>query len=71
MLSTTFFGCSIVLIANTSLLYTSHLLIRRFLPQAPPAVSWVATGSLFYTFIILIFQGLAPLHAITKTGVIT
>ena len=69
MLSNTFFGCSIFLITNTSLLYTSHLLIRRFLPQAPPAVRWVATGTLFYAFIILIFQALSPFYAITKIWV--
>ena len=69
MLSNTFFGCSIFLITNTSLLYTSHLFIRRFLPNAPSSVRIVATGTLFYAFIIVIFQALSPFYAITKTGV--
>jgi len=69
MLSNTFFGCSIFLITNTSLLYTSHLLVRRFLPNAPSSVRIVAIGTLFYAFIILIFQALSPFYAITKVWV--
>ena len=69
MLFNTFLGCSIFLITNISLLYTSHLLVRRFLPKAPASVRLVAIGTLFYAFIILIFQALSPFHAITKTWV--
>ena len=70
MLVNTFLGCTILLITNISLLYTSHLLIRRFLPHAPPSVRLVAIGLLYYSFIILIFQALSPFHAITKSWVI-
>ena len=69
MLANTVLGSIIFLITNTSLLYTSHLLIRRFLPNAPSSVRAVATGTLFYAFIIVIFQALSPFYAITKTGV--
>lgn len=71
MLSNTLLGCIIFLITNISLLYTSHLLVRRFLPNAPSSVRWVATGLIFYSFIILILQALSPFHAITKTWVTT
>ena len=70
MLSNIFFGCIIFLITNLSLLYTSHLLVRRFFTNAPSSVRLVATGVLFYSFIILIFQVLSPFHAITRTWVI-
>lgn len=69
MLSTTFFGCIVFLTTNISLLYISHLFVRRFLPNAPPSVRLVAIGTLFYSFILLIFQALSPFHAITKTWV--
>ena len=69
MLFNTFIGCIIFLITNISLLYTSHLLIRRFLPNAPASVRLVAIGTLFYAFIILIFQALSPFHAISKTWI--
>jgi len=69
MLSNTFLGCSIFLITNISLLYTSHLVARRFLPNAPPSVRLVAIGTFFYSLIILIFQALSPFHAITKIWV--
>ena len=51
------------------MLYTSHLLVRRFIPHVPPSVRLVAIGTLFYAFIILIFQALSPFYAITKSGV--
>jgi hypothetical protein len=69
MLSNTLLGCTIFLITNTSLLYTSHLLVRRFIPHFPPSVRLVAIGTLFYASIIVIFQALSPFHAITKTWV--
>ena len=69
MLFNIFLGCSVFFITNFSLLYASHLLVRRFLPHAPPSARVVAIGLLFYSFIIIIFQALSPFHAITKTGV--
>ena len=69
MLSNTFFGCIVFLTTNISLLYTSHLFVRRFFPNAPPSVRLVAIGILYYSFILLIFQALSPFHAITKTWV--
>lgn len=69
MLFNTFFGCIVFLITNTSLIYTSHLLVRRFLPNAPPSVRLVAIGLSFYSLIILIFQALSPFHAISRTWV--
>jgi hypothetical protein len=69
MLFDTFLGLSVFLITNLSLLYTAHLLVRRFAPQHPPSVRLVATGTLFYAFIILIFQALSPLHAISRPWV--
>lgn len=62
-------GCAVFCITNISLLYTSHLLVRRFFSKTPPAVRLVAIGTLFYSFIILIFQVLSPFHAISKTWV--
>jgi len=70
VLSNTFFSCIIFLITTLSLLYTSHLCVRRFLPHAPPSVRLVAIGLLYYSFIILIFQALSPFHAISRTWVI-
>jgi len=69
MLSNILLACIFLLITNFSLLYTSHLLVRRFLTSAPYSVRLVAIGTLFYSFIILIFQALSPFHAITKTWV--
>jgi hypothetical protein len=69
MFFNTLIGCIIFLITNISLLYTSHLFVRRFLPNTPASVRLVAIGTLFYAFIILIFQALSPFHAITKTWV--
>ena len=69
MFLNTLIGSIIFLITNISLLYTSHLLVRRFLPNAPHSVRLVAIGTLFYAFIILIFQVLSPFHAISKTWV--
>ena len=69
MLFNTLLGYAVFLITNTSLLYTSHLCIRRFLPNAPPSVRLVAIGLLYYSFIILIFQALSPFYAISKTWV--
>ena len=69
MLFNTFVGCATFLITNSSLLYTSHLLIRRFLPNVPASVRLVSTGILFSSFIILIFQILSPFHAISKSWV--
>jgi hypothetical protein len=62
-------GCIIFLITNSSLLYTAHLLVRRFLPNAPASVRLVTLGTLFYAFIILIFQALSPFYAIGKIWV--
>jgi len=69
MFFNTFIGCSIFLITNCSLLYASHLLVRRFLPNAPASVRLVAIGTVFYSFIVLLLQALSPFHAITKTWV--
>jgi len=69
MLHNTLWGCTIFLITNGSLLYVSHLLVRRFLPNAPASVRLVAIGTVFYSFIVLLFQALSPFHAITKTWV--
>jgi len=69
MLFNTFLGCVIFLISNGSLLYTSHLIVRRFFSHLPPSSRLVAIGVLYYSFIILIFQLLSPFHAITKTWV--
>lgn len=62
-------GCTVFLISNASLLYAAHLLIRRFYSGAPPAARVAASGTVFYALVVLIFQALSPLHAITRTGV--
>ncbi len=64
-----FLGCAVFCITNFSLLYVSHLLVRRFFSKTPPSVRLLAIGTLFYSFIILTFQTLSPFHAITKTWV--
>lgn len=69
MLYNVILGCIVFLINNISLLYTSHLVTRRFFSNAPPSVRLVATGALFYALIILLFQALSPFHAITKIWV--
>jgi hypothetical protein len=69
MLFDTALGCSIFLMINLSLLYAAHLLVRRFAPQHPPSVRLVATGTLFYAFIVLLYQALSPLHAISRLWV--
>lgn len=69
MFFNTLVGCIIVLLTNGSLLYTAHLLVRRFFPNATASARLVAIGTLFYAFIILIFQTLSPFYAITRTGV--
>jgi hypothetical protein len=69
MLFDTALGLSVLLITNLSLLYAAHLLVRRFAPQSPASVRLVATGTLFYAFIILIFQALSPFHAISRLWV--
>jgi len=69
MLSNTFFGCAIFLITNGCLLYSAHLLVRRFLSPVPHAARLVALGVMYYSFIILIFQGLSAFEAISKTWV--
>jgi tetratricopeptide (TPR) repeat protein len=69
MLLNAFLGCVIFLITNLSLLYAAHLFIRRFFSHATNAVRLVATGLLFYSLIILLFQLLSPVHAISKSGV--
>jgi len=69
MFFNTLVGCIIFLLTNGSLLYTAHLLVRRFLPNATASARLVAIGTLFYAFIIVIFQALSPFYAITKTGV--
>ena len=69
MFFNTLVGCIIFLLTNGSLLYTAHLLVRRFFPNATASARLVAIGTLFYSFIILIFQTLSPFYAITRTGV--
>ena len=69
MLLNIIIGCSIFLLTNFCLFYASHLLVRRFFSQAPPSVRLVALGTLFYAFIIVIFQVLSPFHAISRTWV--
>jgi hypothetical protein len=69
MLLNIIIGFSVFLLTNLCLLYTSHLVVRRFFSHATPSVRLTATGTLFYAFIIIIFQALSPLHAITKLGV--
>lgn len=69
MLFDIFFGLSVFLLTNLSLLYASHLLVRRFVQQVPPPVRLTALGTCYYAFIILIFQALSPFHAISKTWV--
>ena len=69
MFFNTFLGCFIFLITNTSLLYAAHLPVRRFLPAAPASVRLAAIGTLYYAFIIVIFQALSPFHAIGKIWV--
>lgn len=71
MLLNIFLGCSIFLLTNISLLYSAYLFTRRFAPNTPPSVRWVAIGTLFYAFIILLFQVLSPFYAITKLWVTT
>ena len=70
MLLNTLLGLIVFSTTNMSLLYTSHLLVRRFIPNAPHSVRLVAIGLLFYAFILLILQCLSPFHAITKIGVV-
>ncbi len=62
-------GCTVFFITNFSLLYASHLLVRRFFSKNPPSVRLVITGTLYYALIILIFQALSPFYAITKLWV--
>ena len=62
-------GCIVFMITNISLLYTAHLLVRRFSQQTPAAVRLTATGTLFYAFIVLMYQALSPFHAIARTRV--
>jgi hypothetical protein len=69
MLFETFLACSIFLITNTSLLYAAHLLVRRFIHHCPASVRLVGTGTLFYAFIVLIYQSLSPFHAISRLWV--
>lgn len=69
MLLNIILGLSIFVITNASLLYASHLVVRRFFSQARPSVRLVAIATLFYALIILIFQALSPFHAITKLWV--
>jgi hypothetical protein len=67
MLYNTLIGCLIFVINNSALLYTAHLVVRRFFPHAPPSVRLVTIGVLFYALIILLLQALSPFYAITKT----
>lgn len=69
MLLNIILGCCVFIITNFSLLYASHLVVRRFFSKFPPSVRLVAIGTLFYAFIILIFQALSPFHAISRTWV--
>ena len=62
-------GCTVFFITNFSLLYASHLLVRRFFSKNPPSVRLVITGTLYYALIILVFQALSPFYAITKLWV--
>ena len=64
-----FLGSIVFIITNLSLLYSSHLITRRFLPHSPHSVRLVGIGVLYYAFIILLFQALSPFYAITKTWV--
>jgi hypothetical protein len=69
MLLNIIIGSSVFLLTNFCLLYTSHLVVRRFFPHTAPPVRLVAIGTLFYSFIIVIFQALSPFHAISRTWV--
>ena len=69
ILFNTFVCCAVFITTNASLLYASHLGSTRFLSNAPHSVRLVAIGTLFYSLIILIFQALSPLHAISKIWV--
>jgi len=69
MLVNILLGCLIFLITNLSLLYISHLFVRRFLANATASVRLISTGLLFYALIILLFQILSPFHAISKIWV--
>jgi len=69
MLLNTFIGCVVFLLTNISLLYTAHLVVRKFLSDSSHSVRLVSIGVLFYALIILIFQALSPFHAISRTWV--
>ena len=69
MLLNTFLGSFVFFATNLSLLYSSHLITRRFSPHSPHSVRLVGIGVLYYAFIILLFQALSPFYAITKTWV--
>jgi len=64
-----FLGLLVFLSSNFALLYTSHLLTRKYLHALPSAARLVATGLLFYAFIIIILQALSPFHAISRLWV--
>jgi len=69
MVSNVFTGCIVLIVTNLSLLYTAHLIVRKFYRDAPAAPRLVALGVLYYAFIIALFQLLSPFYAITKTWV--
>ena len=69
MLTNIFIGTIIFLATNISLLYASHLVVKRFFSYGPSSARLVAMGTLFYAFIILVFQVLSPFHAISRTWV--
>ncbi len=62
-------GCGIFLITNLSLLYASHLVVRRFMRQCPAPARLAGTATIPYACIILLFQALSPFHAISRLWV--
>ncbi len=62
-------GCGIFLITNLSLLYASHLVVRRFMRQCPAPARLAGSATIPYACIILLFQALSPFHAISRLWV--
>lgn len=68
MLST-LFGSIIATISNASLLYTGHLAVRRFFPDEPASVRWVAFGLISTWLVIVLSVVLIFAHVFTIPGV--
>lgn len=68
-LISTFLGSIIAAISNASLLYTGHLVARRFFKDEPAAVRWVAFGLVSAWLVIVLSVTLIFTHVFTIPGV--